>query len=58
MSGNENMCLAAGRTAMPPCPGLGPEGGMAEHVKIPARSFVPIGDLDFVRRPHLSPMRH
>ncbi len=49
MSGNENMCLAAGRTAMPPCPGLGPEGGMAEYVKIPARSFVPIGDLDFLQ---------
>lgn len=49
VSGNENVCLAAGRTAMPPCPGLGPDGGMAEYVKVPARSFVPIGDLDFVQ---------
>lgn len=47
VSGNENVCLAAGRTAMPPCPGLGPDGGMAEYIRIPARSFVPIGDLDF-----------
>lgn len=47
VSGNENVCLAAGRTAMPPCPGLGPDGGMAEYVRVPARSFVPIGDLDF-----------
>ncbi|UGT58485.1 alcohol dehydrogenase catalytic domain-containing protein [Nocardia asteroides] len=47
LRGNENVCLAAGRTAMPPCPGLGPDGGMAEYVRIPARSFVPIGDLDF-----------
>lgn len=43
VSGNENVCLAAGRTAMPPCPGLGPDGGMAEYVRIPANSFVPIG---------------
>ena len=46
--GRENVCLAAGRTAMPPCPGLGPDGGMAEYVAIPANSFVAIGDeLDF-----------
>lgn len=49
VSGNENVCLAAGRTAMPPCPGLGPDGGMAEYVRVPARSFVPIGDLDFLQ---------
>lgn len=47
--GNENVCLAAGRTAMPPCPGLGPDGGMAEYVRVPANSFVPIGDLDFAQ---------
>lgn len=47
VSGNENVCLAAGRTAMPPCPGLGPDGGMAEYVRIPANSFVPIGELEF-----------
>lgn len=49
LSGNENVCIAAGRVAMPPCPGLGPDGGMAEYVRIPARSFVPIGDLDFLQ---------
>ncbi|MGW4772073.1 NAD(P)-dependent alcohol dehydrogenase [Nocardia sp. NPDC004278] len=49
VSGNENVCLAAGRTAMPPCPGLGPDGGMAEYIRIPASSFVPIGDLDFLQ---------
>jgi propanol-preferring alcohol dehydrogenase len=49
VSGNENVCLAAGRTAMPPCPGLGPDGGMAEYIAIPASSFVPIGDLDFLQ---------
>ncbi len=46
-SGNENVCLAAGRTAMPPCPGLGPDGGMAEYLRMPADAFVPIGELDF-----------
>lgn len=46
-AGNENVCEAAGRTAMPPCPGLGPDGGMADFVRVPARSFVPIGNLDF-----------
>ncbi|RDI68796.1 alcohol dehydrogenase catalytic domain-containing protein [Nocardia pseudobrasiliensis] len=47
VSGNENVCLAAGRAAMPPCPGLGPDGGMAEYVRIPANSFVPIGEMEF-----------
>ncbi len=49
VSGNENVCRAAGRTAMPPCPGLGPDGGMAEYIRIPASSFVPIAELDFVQ---------
>ncbi|MFI9509535.1 NAD(P)-dependent alcohol dehydrogenase [Nocardia sp. NPDC052566] len=49
VSGNENVCRAAGRTAMPPCPGLGPDGGMAEYIRIPARSFVPIGEMDFLQ---------
>ncbi|MGW6730449.1 zinc-binding dehydrogenase, partial [Nocardia sp. NPDC055029] len=26
-----------------------PDGGMAEYVRIPARSFVPIGDMDFAQ---------
>ncbi|MFC0315571.1 alcohol dehydrogenase catalytic domain-containing protein [Gordonia phosphorivorans] len=47
--GNENVCRAAGRTAMPPCPGLGPDGGMAEYVAVPARAVVDIGDLDFTQ---------
>ncbi|WP_280456748.1 NAD(P)-dependent alcohol dehydrogenase [Nocardia carnea] len=47
-SGNENVCRTAGRVAMPPCPGLGPDGGMAEYIAVPASSFVPIGDMDFV----------
>ncbi|WP_345313415.1 alcohol dehydrogenase catalytic domain-containing protein [Gordonia alkaliphila] len=49
VSGNENVCLAAGRTAMPPCPGLGPDGGMAEYVAVPARSVVDLGDLPFTQ---------
>ncbi|MGW5224716.1 NAD(P)-dependent alcohol dehydrogenase [Nocardia niigatensis] len=49
VSGNENVCLAAGRVAMPPCPGLTIEGGMSEYVRIPASAFVPIGDLDFIQ---------
>ncbi|MFE9323240.1 NAD(P)-dependent alcohol dehydrogenase [Nocardia sp. NPDC052278] len=49
VGGNENVCLAAGRTAMPPCPGLGPDGGMAEYIRIPASSFVPVGELDFLQ---------
>ncbi|MFJ4652508.1 NAD(P)-dependent alcohol dehydrogenase [Nocardia sp. NPDC088792] len=49
VSGNENVCLAAGRVAMPPCPGLTIEGGMAEYVRIPATTFVPVGDLDFLQ---------
>ncbi|WP_405485753.1 NAD(P)-dependent alcohol dehydrogenase [Nocardia sp. NBC_00511] len=49
VSGNENVCLAAGRLAMPPCPGLSIEGGMSEYVRIPAGAFVPIGDLDFLQ---------
>ncbi|UFS93620.1 NAD(P)-dependent alcohol dehydrogenase [Nocardia huaxiensis] len=49
VSGNENVCLAAGRVAMPPCPGLTIEGGMAEYVRVPASTFVPIGDLDFLQ---------
>lgn len=48
-AGRENACVAAGRMAMPPCPGLGPDGGMAEYVRVPAASFVPSGDLDPVQ---------
>lgn len=49
VSGNENVCIAAGRGAYPPTPGLTLEGGMAEYVRIPSTAFVPIGDLDFLQ---------
>ncbi|GAA2862477.1 NAD(P)-dependent alcohol dehydrogenase [Pseudonocardia halophobica] len=45
-AGEDNVCEAAGRMAQPLCPGLGPDGGMAEYVRVPARHVVPIGDLD------------
>ena len=35
--------------AQPPTPGLGPAGGMAEYMAVPARYLVPLGDLDPVR---------
>lgn len=52
--GRENACITEGRgIGMPPCPGLGPDGGMAELVRVPARHLEPIGDLDPV---HAVPM--
>lgn len=48
-AGRENACVAPGRLGMPPCPGLGPDGGMAEYVRVPATAFVPSGDLDPVQ---------
>lgn len=44
--GDDNVCHAAGRGAMPPTPGLGPAGGMAEYMAAPARYLVPLGELD------------
>lgn len=45
--GRDNVCAtAAGRHGMAPCPGLGPDGGMAEYIKVPARYLEPLGDLD------------
>lgn len=44
--GDDNVCEAAGRMAQPPTPGLGPAGGMAEYMAVPARHLVPLGDLD------------
>jgi len=49
LRGNENICLAAGRAASPPSPGVDRDGGMAEYVCVPARAFVPIGELDFLQ---------
>ena len=42
--GRDNACLASSGT--PPCPGLGPDGGMAEYIKVPARHLHPLGTLD------------
>ncbi|BBY67020.1 alcohol dehydrogenase catalytic domain-containing protein [Mycolicibacterium helvum] len=44
--GDDNVCESAGRMAQPPTPGLGPAGGMAEYMAVPARYLVSLGDLD------------
>lgn len=46
LRGDDNVCLGSGRVGQPPCPGLGPNGGMAEYMAVPARFLVDIGDLD------------
>lgn len=46
LRGDDNLCVATGRRAQPPAPGLGPDGGMAELMKVPARYLAPLGDLD------------
>ena len=46
VQGRDNVCTAAGRLASPPCPGLGPDGGMAEYIKAEARYLEPLGSLD------------
>ncbi|SOD72151.1 propanol-preferring alcohol dehydrogenase [Jatrophihabitans sp. GAS493] len=47
LEGRDNVCQAiAGRVGLPPCPGLGPDGGMAEYIKVPARFLEPLGNLD------------
>lgn len=46
IAGRDNVCLAAGRLGMPPCPGLGLEGGMADYIKVDARHLHPLGSLD------------
>ena len=47
VEGRDNVCVNnGGRAGMPPCPGLGPDGGMAEFIKAKARYIEPIGDLD------------
>lgn len=47
VDGRDNVCITtAGRHLTPPCPGLGPDGGMAEYIKVPARYLEPLGDLD------------
>jgi Zn-dependent alcohol dehydrogenases len=50
VEGRDNVCATTGgRLGLPPCPGLGPDGGMAEYIKVNARFLEPIGDLDPVR---------
>jgi propanol-preferring alcohol dehydrogenase len=49
LAGRENLCAGAGRHAPPTTPGIGPDGGMAEFMVVPARFLVPLGELDPVR---------
>ncbi len=45
--GRDNTCMnRGGRGGPPPCPGLGPDGGMAEFIKVKARYLEPLGSLD------------
>jgi propanol-preferring alcohol dehydrogenase len=44
VEGRDNACERF--RATPPGPGLGYPGGMAEYVAVPARSLVPLGELD------------
>lgn len=46
IEGRDNVCLAVGRLGMPPAPGLGLEGGMADYIKVDARHLHPLGSLD------------
>lgn len=46
LEGRDNVCTAAGRFGTPPCPGIGPHGGMAEYIKVAARYLEPLGALD------------
>jgi propanol-preferring alcohol dehydrogenase len=50
VEGRDNVCVnQGGRLGLPPCPGLGPDGGMAEYIKSKARYLEPLGSLDPVR---------
>lgn len=47
LEGRDNSCeRVGGRLAMPPCPGIGPDGGMAEYIVSKARYLEPLGTLD------------
>lgn len=46
LAGADNVCLGWGRRAQPPAPGLGPDGGMAEFMRVPARFLVDLESLD------------
>lgn len=45
-AGRDNACAAFGRHGSPPAPGLGPAGGMADKVVVPARHIVALDGLD------------
>ncbi|MEA3054834.1 MAG: alcohol dehydrogenase, propanol-preferring, partial [Actinomycetota bacterium] len=46
IAGRDNACAAFGRHGTPPAPGLGPAGGMADKIVVPARHLVDIAGLD------------
>lgn len=47
VQGRDNVCsTTGGRLGTPPAPGLGPDGGMAEYIKVAARFLEPLGGLD------------
>ncbi|WP_068180060.1 NAD(P)-dependent alcohol dehydrogenase [Mycobacterium sp. UM_CSW] len=47
LEGRDNCCqTTGGRLGLPPCPGLGPHGGMAEYIAVDARYLEPLGTLD------------
>ena len=46
VEGRDNTCERAGRRGTPPCPGLGPDGGMAEYIKVDQRFCEPLGTID------------
>ena len=50
LDGRDNVCInTGGRTAVPPRPGLGADGGMAEFMRVDARFLDHLGALDPVR---------
>lgn len=47
LDGRDNVCsTSVNSIGTPPCPGLGPPGGMAEYMKVAARHLEPLGSLD------------
>src|SRR3954447_18347767 len=46
IAGRDNACATFGRHGTPPAPGLGPPGGMADKIVVPAQPLVALGDLD------------
>lgn len=46
LAGRDNACATYGRNGTPPAPGLGPQGGMAEKIVVPARHLFALGSLD------------